>query len=373
MKLGVLGGIAAGLVASAAIVTVGGLARGSVTPATKLVAEDASAPLDRIAIHYAPGSDRVALPVWQQLFATLPPRVRIEVEVAAPEDFDRLITRLRSARTPNLDRLHPVIVGAPITTWSRDRYAALVDDRGRGSILAPPRVEAMFQKRIGDASSPAAISRAIYDRDPAVADIVFEGGDLAATPHYVFADANLAGRNVGRGDASRATLEAELHRRLGQDIIWLGDAVGDVPRHHIMMYMMPIDDRTIAVGDAREGARLLATEPEAGDLELAPIEEEAARFDRAAGQLSALGFRVVRVPAVVLVGAGSYVTYTNALFDRRGDQKIVYLPTYALPALDAAGTAFWTAQGFEVHPIDVSSIYRLNGSLGCLVNVLSRG
>ena len=51
---------------------------------------------------------------------------------------------------------------------------------------------------------------------------------------------------------------------------------------------------------------------------------------------------------------------------------IVYLPTYAQPALDDAAHAFYESQGFEVHPIDVSPIYRLNGSLGCLVNVLAR-
>ena len=38
----------------------------------------------------------------------------------------------------------------------------------------------------------------------------------------------------------------------------------------------------------------------------------------------------------------------------------------------AGGAAFWRAQGFTVKPVDVSSIYRLNGSLGCLVNVLGR-
>ncbi len=371
-RLGVLSGIAAGLVASALIIAVGGLARGNVRPSSRLVAEDASAPLSRIAIHYAPGNDRVALPVWRELFTALPATIRVDVEVSEAPDFERLLQRLRSAHTPNLHRLHMVVVGQPITTWSRDRYAALVDDQGRGSILAPPRVETPFQKRAGDASSPAAISHAVYDREPAIANIVFEGGDLAATPRWVFADANLAARNAGRTASDRASIEAELHRRLGQDIVWLGDTVGDVPRHHIMMYMMPIDDQTIAVGDVRAGVQLLASEPEGADLALADSEAEAQRFDHAAGQLTAMGFHVVRVPAVVLAGAGSYVTYTNALFDRRGDQRIVYLPTYALPALDAAGTAFWETQGFEVHPIDVSSIYQLNGSLGCLVNVLQR-
>jgi hypothetical protein len=67
------------------------------------------------------------------------------------------------------------------------------------------------------------------------------------------------------------------------------------------------------------------------------------------------------------------VTYTNALFDRTpAGKRIVYLPTYSLPALDAAARTFYENQGFEVHPIDVTPIYRLNGSLGCLVNVLAR-
>jgi hypothetical protein len=370
MKLGVVHGIAAGLVASALVV--GGLARGNVRAPARLVAEDASAPLARIAIHYAPDTDPISLPVYLELLSELPPAVEVEVEVSAAADFEHLLAKLRAAKLPHLDRLHEVVVGRPITTWARDRYAALVDDQGKGSILAPPAIETPFQKRAGDAASPSAISRAMYGREPAVSSIVFEGGDLAATPRFVFADVNLAHRNVGRTESDRASIEAELHRRLGQDIVWLGSEHGDVPRHHIMMYMVPLDDRTVAVGDAREGARLLAQEPEGEGIELAPVEEEAIRFDRAAGQLSALGFRVVRVPVAVLAGAGSYVTYTNALFDRRGAQRIIYLPTYALPALDAAGTAFWEAQGFEVHPIDVSTVYRLNGSLGCLVNVLTR-
>ncbi len=367
----ILGGIAAGLVASFVILQLVGIARGHARPHTRLVAEDASAPLSRIAIHYAPGSDRVALGIWKQLFAVLPARVDVQVEVTARVDFDRLIRLLRG--TPNLARLHPVIVGAPITTWSRDRYAALVDDSGAGEILAPPRVETPFVGRAGDARSPGAISQAIYHRDPRIANIVFEGGDLAATPRWVFADVNLAARNLGRAEADPASVQRELHRRLGQDLVWLGDAVGDVPRHHIMMYMVPLDDTTIAVGDVRAGIALLAHEPAGADLQLDDLETEARRFDRAAELLAARGFKIVRVPVLVLAGAGSYVTYTNALFDRRGAKRIVYMPTYSLPALDTAAQRFYEAQGFEVHPIDVTPIYRLNGSLGCLVNVLARG
>jgi len=351
----------------------------------RLVAEDPSAPLKRIAIHYAPNADRVALGVWKQLFAVLPASVEVEVEVGQASDFDRLIREL--AGTPNLGRLHPVVVGAPITTWSRDRYAALDD----GSILAPPLVEAA--DRAGDARSPAAISRALYHQEPRVAGFAFEGGDLAATPHFVFADANLARRNLARGnDVDRGTIEQELRHRLSQELIWLGDKPGDVPQHHIMMYMMPLDDTTVAVGDVRAGVKLLAHEPAGESLELDDVEVQAARFDRAAQLLAAKGFHVVRVPALVLDGGGSFVTYTNALFDRtappsggaasrgeaplgdrHGARRVVYLPTYGLPALDRAAEELYANLGFDVHPIDVSAIYQLDGSLGCLVNVLARG
>ena len=358
------GGILAGVVASAFVLR---LCAPHGHTHTRLVAEDASAPLSRIAIHYAPSADQVALPTWRQLFAVLPPSVEVDVEVARPADFERF-THLIAA-DGHLDRFHPVVVGAPITTWSRDRYAALVDDAGHGAILAPPRLESPTPARAADARSPYAISQAIYHRDPKVADIVFEGGDLAATPSLVFADVNLIARNAGHGDADRTAIAHEIRSRMAQRLVFLGDALGDVPRHHIMMYMMPIDDHTVAVGDIREGVRLLGDTP----LPLDDIELEAARFDHAAAELARAGFHVVRVPVLVRAGAGSYVTYTNALFDRRGTQRIIYMPTYNLPALDAAGRAFWEAHSFEVHPIDVSAIYHLNGSLGCLVNVLARG
>ena len=365
-----LRGVAGGAIASLALLWGLGPLGGTRTTA-RLVAEDASAPLRRIAIHYAPAADPVALGVWRQLFAALPARVDVEVEVGDAGDFDRLIGALRAAGVGNLERLHAVVVGTPITTWSRDRYAATIDDRGAGAIVAPPRTEARFADRAGDARSPFAISEALYHRPPSTADIVFEGGDLAATPRWIFADANLVARNVGRGAADRPTIEAELHRRFAQDIVWLGDRVGDVPRHHVMMYAVPLDDRTVAVGDVRAGVARLG---DSAHVLPDDVDVQAPRFDRAAAQLAARGFRVLRVPAVVLAGGGSFITYTNALFDRRDDgTRVVYLPTYGQPALDAAGRAFYLAQGFAVVPIDVSAIYRLNGSLGCLVNVLARG
>jgi N-dimethylarginine dimethylaminohydrolase len=227
-------------------------------------------------------------------------------------------------------------------------------------------VEQVSRSRIATVA-PFAVARTIYQDEARVAEIVFEGGDLAASKSFVFADANLVTHNLGHGDASRAHLQSALQRTFSQEIIWLGDEPGDVPEHHIMMYMVPLDDHRALVGDPRLGRELAPTVAADAD-----VERHAARFDRVARELVDRGFTVTRVPVVVLPGAGSYVTYTNAVFDRDASGPVVYLPTYRVPVLDERATKTYESLGYRVVPIDVSTIYKLNGSLGCLVNVMAR-
>lgn len=351
--------------AIAALAVLAGLAPAPPGAPYRLVAEDASAPLDRIGIHYAPAADARALPVYRRLLAALPARVGVDVAVASDADFERFVAQVGVDRA----RFRAVVVGHELTTWSRDRFAALVDAGGRGGVLAPPRVEAAFAARVGDMESPHAFARAVFGVEARTARVVFQGGDLAASASTLFVGADIVERSRGRGAADRASIDAELRRHFGQRIVWLGDAPGDVPRHHVMMYMVPLDDRRVLVGDPAAGAAL------AGDaLALdADLDGHVARFDRVAAILADAGFAVERIPVAILDGAGAYVTYTNALFDRDGDQPVVYLPTYALPALDDAAARRYRELGYEVRPVDVSGIYHLNGSLGCLVNVLARG
>jgi len=365
-----VGGMLAGALASIVVVLVAGAAIGPRASRARLVPEDASGHLRRIAIHYVPAMDGRAMPVWRDLFAELPGDVRVEVAVTRRDDFDRFLGALGAAAIGHLDRFHAVVVGRPLTTWSRDRMAAL-DGPSGGGVLVPPRVPTASAGRAGDGEAPRAFAREVYHAPPRVAELVFEGGDLAASGRYLFADANLIGHNLGRGDATRGYLKSALERTFSQEVVWLGDAQGEIPEHHIMMYMVPLDDRAVLVGDVRLGRQLGGRELD--DLALDPDEAlHAARFDRAAALLAARGFRVIRAPVVVLAGAGSYITYTNALFDRDAAGPVVYLPTYALPTLDGAATRLYESLGYRVVPIDVSTIYQLNGSLGCLVNVMAR-
>jgi hypothetical protein len=362
-------GVAAGVAFSAAVaLAVGTVSRAPASHAS-LVPEDASGRLHRIAIHYVPSMDDRVMPVWQQLFRALPDDVEVEVAVAVAPDFKHFTTALAGFGVGHLERFHAVVTGHALTTWSRDRMASLEDDHRGIGVLSPPRIQVASGGRAGDWDAPFAIARDVYNAAPRISDYVFEGGDFAASSHVVFADANLIGRNLGRGDASRDHLADAVARTFGGDrLVWLGDAPGDVPEHHIMMYAVPLDDHRALVGDVRAGLAL-AGDAVAHDPD---VDTQAARFDRAAAELVAAGIAVERIPVVVLPGAGSYVTYTNAVFDRDAAGPVVYLPTYELPALDARAMAIYQGLGYRVAPIDVSTVYTMNGSLGCLVNVMER-
>ena len=147
-------------------------------------------------------------------------------------------------------------------------------------------------------------------------------------------------------------------------VAWLRGA----PDHHITMYAMPLDERTVVVGDPALGRRLCAGDVEDADFSAAA----AAPFLRAAADLEALGFRVVRIPLAPTRLPRVYVTYTNVIMDQRGGRTTVYMPTYGLPRLDAAAARTWASLGAEVKPVPVQSIYRFRGTIGCLVNVLER-
>ena len=68
-----------------------------------------------------------------------------------------------------------------------------------------------------------------------------------------------------------------------------------------------------------------------------------------------------------------YVTCINAIVETRGAQRRIYMPTYQMPALDAAARKVFEGAGLEVVPVDVSMVYRHTGSLRCLVGVVARG
>ena len=167
---------------------------------------------------------------------------------------------------------------------------------------------------------------------------------------------------------------------IGRDVVMLGTEVGDVPRHHMSMYMAPLGDGTVLVGDPAAGASLVGgtyvpgdVSPETGQLLRADFSPETiARFDRAARDLANAGFRVVRIPTVPFDDK-TYFAYTNGVYETRDGQRTAWVPRFDVPALDAAARAVYEGLGFRVVPVSVRAVYTQHGTLGCLVNVVARG
>ena len=137
------------------------------------------------------------------------------------------------------------------------------------------------------------------------------------------------------------------------------------PYYHVAMYMMPVGQRTVLVGDPRLAQQLLNDSPEgsavAAYLPQGPdfTDPTIASFDAVAKQCQELGYKVVRIPVACSSNGQSYVTYLNVIQEQREGRRIVYMPTYdKADSLNKAAAKVWTEQGFEVHPVDCTECAR---------------
>lgn len=344
----------------------------STAPRAALVADNEGS-LQELVMHFDPGIEGDAAPTYRDLLRALAPTVRIRVAVAERAHFRRFVELLHRWGIPNTERFRRVVTGRTITTWSRDRYS-LLRQGDRRIMLVPPRPVDGHAARQNDWLVPFAVARAAGpDVTVRRADLIFEGGDLTATRRHVFATPLLLARNVGGTLGDPARLVRWLRKNTGREPVLLGRDPSEVPGHHIGMFVTPLVDRTVLVGDVEAGLRLL---PPGIRLSL-PVDrspETLRKFQSIAARLIDKGFSVRPVPLVPLSDGLTYVTYNNALLERRSDGRLhAYVPQFGIPALDRAGLAAYATQGFVTHPIDVSRIYRHNGTVRCLVNVLRRG
>ena len=237
-----------------------------------------------------------------------------------------------------------------------------------------PRPAREHAARHNDYQAPFALAREAGEGTRVqVAPLIFDGGDLIASEHHVFATALLLQRNEGGALGEREVLGRWLARHTGQRPVLIGETADQVPEHHVGMFLTPLGGRRVLVGDPDLGLSLLprgAALPRA--VERRPGELE--RFRRVARELRAQGFTVIPAPLVPLRESLTYVTYNNAILERRADGRLhAYVPQFGIETLDAAGRAAYAGEGVVVHPIDVRRVFQHNGTVRCLVNVLRRG
>jgi hypothetical protein len=369
-------------------------------PAKKLaggVLREDSGSLDEILVHYVPSLEPLIADAYGDFLGSLPSSTRVVAVVPKPapggpgivarDGLSRLLARVDptgalAARTRVVD------VDGPISVWSKDRALVLAPDEGatRTGLVIPVPPDPRWKERANDWRTLEQVAEAMPDRFYVrQLPIDFDAGDFDVAGDGVIVDANLAAKNRKRGVGDVSELRRLLENALARPVVVLGHADGDVPRHHMSMYMAALagtapGDHVALVGDPREARALVGdaftpgeTDPDTGEPLRADFSDAmVARFDAAAAGLAAAGWRVVRIPEVPFLDK-TYMAYTNGVYETRGGTRVAWMPTFDLPALDARATQVYESLGWKVHPVRARKLYAYHGTIGCLVNVLARG
>ncbi len=279
-------------------------------------------------------------------------------------------------------RVQRVEVTGPIT-WSK--YQALVaDPRAPGEpawLITPLEPRRDWAKRHHDWDTVQARADASGDRYAThVAPFDFDAGDFVVDARgHVLVDSNVVERSRRHGLTSKEALRGALGAWLRAPVLALGDEPGDTPHHHLATVMTPLDGGVMLVGDPRAAEAVVGTgfapgeaSPESGRRLRADVSPSTvARFNRFASEPVERGGRVETIPNVPFDDK-TFLSYTNAVFEVRGGDKIDYLPVHDPPALDALAIQTCARRGWTVRPIRVRQVYAHRGTLGCRVHGLAR-
>jgi hypothetical protein len=373
-------GVIIGLVAGGGILALtGGPGRGPL-PSGPILSE-CDGHLRELVLHYEPAAKEIVAPVYRDFLAALDKNVGVHIVCPDRPAFDDFVATVG----PVTCRVSPILAGHPITTWSRDRWAALMPAAvGGATTLWSPRGEAgdeIWPARAGDERVGRDIAAALA---PAVlarrSGLYFDGGDFLTDGDTVFVMPRVLQRNLQQTVGSREEFLGILSRELKRRVILLDEA----PDHHAGMFMASVGGRTMLVGDPSLARKLVSAELACasqaatnefmglpGGPDFTPQTQHL--FDAVARQCETAGYRVVRIPVVPARDGRTYLTYVNVLMDQQGSRRLVYLPFYrGVEPLNAAARRIWESLGYEIRPVDCTTAYRHFGCLHCLVNVLCR-
>ena len=338
----------------------------------------AGGPLLELSIQFHRPGAEIFLAVYRQLFAAFDPST--EVRVVVSDEADRALFEQARLAWRRQDGTGPavryVLVGRPITSWARDRLAVL-EPMGAGplTLLAPPVPMTGVEARANDWLVPWSLREAMgADARLVRASFRFEGGDLIADEDRVYVATPLFERNPFE---SEGRVMAQLEHALGRPVVRFGRAGHPSPSHHIGMFVTPVGDGVVLYGDPTLGLELVGVQTtlEVGGAPLTLDRTATSRepFAEVQRTLAASGRRTLALPLLMSDQPHAWLSYDNALMERRDGRLHVYMPSYGVPALDQRAKEIYESVGAVVHPIDVSHLFRLGGTVRCLVAPLRRG
>jgi hypothetical protein len=329
--------------------------------------------LQEISLHYVRAFHDESIETISDLLAALPPDVAVDVVASSEDEFAFLRSEL-AGRGAGLGRkMIFVRSGGSITPWAKDRFGTLETESGRPVLAVPPLRSAEDTPRANDERVPELMAMVLPGLQCRTLPFFFDGGDLLSDRTNVFIAANFLFRNqplnVERPDYLIQTIESTFHKHA----VVLGRTMEETPDHHIGMYLTPLGDNTVAVGDPLLGKEL-GEFPGNGrsNVDISADDADYSPFLRVAKKLVDSGLRVVRLPLVITRAPRVYITYNNAILETRRGVKRVYMPVYGIPGLDDAARQVYEREGWTVLPVRVAGLYRHTGSLRCLVGIIRR-
>lgn len=175
------------------------------------------------------------------------------------------------------------------------------------------------------------------------------------------------------------------------------------PAFHIDMTMTPLADDRFLVGDpsmAIAALRSLSPEEKAATNRAMALQagitsgedlvekliqansspEKQADYDATARELADAGYEIQRIPALMglrTTWSVPYLTYNNCMLEDYVDAsgqtvKKVYLPQYGCGVLDQMAQAIYRSHGYEVVPLEMGAISKLEGAIRCSSYAIER-
>ena len=195
-----------------------------------------------VAFHFVPEAADTTTPALRAFLTALAAEVSAgpdpshPVQVYAVCSDEPAAAALRHAwadwRLGTAARLQPIVLGTPITPWSKDRFLVGEADLPPGhlTLLSPAADEQGWGTRSNEAAVAPTLAGALGGRATAeTVSLAYDAGDLLATRTHLFAGEPLYGRNQARWAHSRPELRQKLEGAFGLPVVWLGRRPGEVP------------------------------------------------------------------------------------------------------------------------------------------------
>ncbi len=396
-------------------------------PAWQVVADDAGAIRHVVClVNSARRSTLRNASLVTKIVNALPPRAHVTI---LSNDRAAFIV----ARNPHPDRVDFVNLPTKcdFTIWPQDPFLVLSGPQRRQCLLASAEFDRADDRLIAQRLAEH------LGFEHRTSELAFQGGNIVVGARHALIGAETIRHNAIRLDISDEEAVRRFQQELGRPVIVLGplpQPVGHVDmvvtpldEHHLALADPSVGARLAGQQlDAHPGQvrafERSCEEQYFGDPRIQVLRDREGKeirpqkivgqtanaikasrevgphLDKLARQLENFGYHVRRVPFLfrgremadeeeqrsgrekdsdqgTKERETGYpcLTYNNVLMETLPDRRVVYLPQYGWPAMDAAARAAWERIGYEVVGVeDLATSAISGGSLRCCVKVLKR-